>query len=79
MPKIDEDRAVARKMSKLRMYDIARSIRSASVAVLEKMEPSSSGDYRVYRGDTDALDWLEEACKEWELYVAETRRELGIC
>jgi hypothetical protein len=76
---IEHDRAVARKMAKLHMFDIAASIKSAAREVLSNLHFAPTRDGYEYRGSPTSIEWLEDACNEWERYVNETKRELGIC
>jgi hypothetical protein len=76
---IDPSTKVAMKMNKLRMYDIAASIRAAGKDILNNMELSAGGDYYIYRGELAAIEWLKEACEEWENYVTQVKKELNAC
>lgn len=65
---IEDNRAIARKMSKLRMFDIANSMHGAGAAMLKEL-----GGY-----SPSAAAWLEAACDEWAQYVAQIKQEVGI-
>ena len=66
---IETDRAIARKMNKLRMFDIAQSVVAAARAVIASEK---------HQGPIANYEWLAEASDEWEDYVDATKRELGI-
>lgn len=72
---IEHDRAIARKMSKLRMFDIAQSVHGAARRVIGTITPLSDGGYAL---DMEAYSWLVDACEEWDQYVKHIQLELGI-
>lgn len=76
---IEQDRAIARKMNKLRMFDIAQSLSGAAKVISQGMEVVSGADYYTYRGPANDVEWLIEAYNEWVNYVEQTQKELGIC
>jgi hypothetical protein len=77
MPKRTEDQAVAMKANKQLMYDVACSMRAAAREVLNGLH--FDRDTYEFQGSAKSINWLEDACKEWENLVDRTKKELGIC
>ena len=67
----DEDRAMARRMDRERMFDLLDGLKAAAHAVLRDMKLSPGGDEYSYTGSTSHIDWLREAASAWEEYQME--------
>ena len=72
MSELDEDdRRMARKMDRERMFDLLDGLKAAAHAVLADMRLSPGGDEYVYGGSTSHIDWLRETAGAWEEYQME--------
>ena len=67
----EEDKALAHKMDKEKMFDLLDGLKAAARAVLVGMKSSPGGDAYAYNGSTSDVDWLREAAEDWDNYQME--------
>lgn len=67
-----DDRAMARKMDKERLFDLLDELKAAAKAVLDGLRETPGGDAFVYGGSMNDVEWLRCAADAWEQYQMET-------
>jgi hypothetical protein len=66
-----EERALAQKMDKERLFDLLNELKAATKAVISNLKLTPGGDAYTYEGSTNDIDWLRESAEAWEHYQHE--------
>ena len=66
-----DDKVMAARMDRERMFDLLDELKAAAHAVLSDMKLSAGEDEYTYAGSMNHIDWLRDAASAWEDYQIE--------